>query len=143
MGERQDDAGVKHAEKSVLSHEIGQGEKPSEIQERRGERKDQVYGTNQSDVKEVGEQITGKQRYGNDSVNLHVWGPDCPEVERHQIFRRWLLKTPEDLELYAKIKREAAVAATEKGETMQEYNERKERTIQEILGRAFAELYEE
>ena len=143
MGERQDDAGVDSFQKSVQPHAIGQGEKSTEIQERRGGQTDKVYGINQCDVKEVGEQIAGKQRYGNDSVNLHVWGPDCPEVKRHQIFRSWLLKTPEDLELYAKTKREAAVAATEKGETMQEYNERKERTIQEILGRAFAELYEE
>lgn len=38
-------------------------------------------------------------------VNLHVFGPDCPEVERHKIFREWLLKCPEDLEMYAEVKR--------------------------------------
>jgi GrpB-like predicted nucleotidyltransferase (UPF0157 family) len=73
-------------------------------------------------------------------VNLHVWGPDSPEVARHRIFRDWLLKTPADLEMYAKVKREAAEQTTEAGGSMQDYNQRKERTIQEILQRSFRDL---
>ncbi|MCJ1415896.1 hypothetical protein MMC32_002231 [Xylographa parallela] len=73
-------------------------------------------------------------------VNVHVWGPDSPEVARHRIFRDWLLKSPADLELYAKVKREAAEQTAVAGDSVMEYNLRKEKTIQEILGRAFRDL---
>ena len=73
-------------------------------------------------------------------VNVHVWGPDSPEVARHRIFRDWLLKKPADLEMYAKVKREAAAQTTIAGESVEEYNYRKEKTIQEILDRAFRDL---
>ena len=73
-------------------------------------------------------------------VNLHVWGPNCPEVIRHRIFRDWLLKTPSDLQLYAKVKREAAEQAVRAGDSMMDYTQRKDKTIQEILERAFRDL---
>lgn len=73
-------------------------------------------------------------------VNLHVWGPDSPEVIRHRIFRDWLLKTPSDLQLYAKVKREAADQAVIAGDSMMDYTQRKDKTIQEILERAFRDL---
>ncbi|KAF7194576.1 hypothetical protein HII31_04082 [Pseudocercospora fuligena] len=73
-------------------------------------------------------------------VNLHVFGPDCAEVARHQIFRNWLREHPEDLELYAKVKRESAEATEKAGESMQEYTMRKDRTIEEIRNRAFRAL---
>ena len=73
-------------------------------------------------------------------INLHVFGPDCPEVERHQIFRRWLTKSPEDLQLYATVKRKCAAASEAAGESQQEYNMRKEKTVREILDRAFRDL---
>ena len=73
-------------------------------------------------------------------VNLHVWGPNCPEVIRHRIFRDWLLKTPSDLQLYAKVKREAAEQAVIAGDSMMDYTQRKDKTIQEILERAFRDL---
>lgn len=73
-------------------------------------------------------------------VNVHVWGPDSPEVVRHRIFRDWLLKTPADLELYAKVKYEAAEQTAVAGDSMMDYTMRKEKTIQEILGRAFRDL---
>ena len=73
-------------------------------------------------------------------VNLHVWGPDSPEVPRHRIFRDWLRKTPEDLELYAKVKREAAEQAKVAGDSMMDYTQRKDKTIHEILNRAFRDL---
>lgn len=73
-------------------------------------------------------------------INLHVFGPDCPEVERHRIFREWLSKSPEDLRLYATVKRDCAAASEAAGESMQEYTLRKEETIREILNRAFRDL---
>ncbi|KAJ5185795.1 hypothetical protein N7491_006334 [Penicillium cf. griseofulvum] len=73
-------------------------------------------------------------------VNLHVWGPDSPEVIRHRIFRDWLLKTPADLELYAKVKREAAKQTAVAGDSMVDYNQRKDKTIHNILERAFRDL---
>ena len=74
------------------------------------------------------------------ACNLHVWGPRCPEVERHRIFRDWLCDNEGDRELYAKTKAECAAASREKGESGMEYNARKEAVIKEILGRAFKEL---
>lgn len=79
-------------------------------------------------------------RPGSCSINLHVFGPDCPEVEKHRIFRDWLSKSPEDLQLYATVKRESAAATVAGGESLQEYNQRKEKTVQEILNRAFRDL---
>lgn len=74
------------------------------------------------------------------SCNLHVFGPLCPEVERHLIFRNWLRKSEDDRELYARVKRECAKASREKGEDMMAYTERKESVIREIRGRAFRDL---
>lgn len=73
-------------------------------------------------------------------VNLHVFGPDCPEVARHRIFREWLLKTPSDLNEYAAVKRECAAAAAAADESMQQYTVRKDKIIHEILDRAFRSL---
>lgn len=44
------------------------------------------------------------------ACNLHLWGPLCPEVERHVIFRDYLRgeKGEADRRLYADTKREAA-----------------------------------
>lgn len=72
--------------------------------------------------------------------NLHVWGPRCAEVERHRIFRDWLREHENDRVLYARIKRECALASLEKGEDMMEYTRRKESVIQEILNRAYVKL---
>lgn len=79
-------------------------------------------------------------RPGTYPINLHVFGPDCPEIERHQIFREWLSKSPDDLQLYARVKRECAAASEAANESMQEYNLRKEKTIREILNKAFRDL---
>lgn len=79
-------------------------------------------------------------RPGAYPVNLHVFGPECPEVERHQIFRNWLSMTPEDVQLYATIKRECAAASEAAGESMTEYTMRKAKTVREILDRAFRDL---
>ncbi|KAI7782989.1 hypothetical protein LA080_012715 [Diaporthe eres] len=70
-------------------------------------------------------------------ANVHVFGPGCPEVVRHRMFRDWLLEHPDDRDRYAAVKREAAAASREAGETVQDYNLRKEFVIREILDRAF------
>ena len=77
---------------------------------------------------------------GDFLVNLHVFGPECAEVERHKIFRDWLRSHAEDRELYAKVKRECAEATVKGGESMQEYTDRKDGTIEEIRQRAFRSL---
>ncbi|KAL3456184.1 grpb/dephospho-CoA kinase [Aspergillus heterothallicus] len=75
-------------------------------------------------------------------ANIHVFGPDCPEVVRHRLFRDWLRdpKNQGDRDLYASVKRQAAKASREAGETVMEYNNRKEPVIREILGRVFEAL---
>ncbi|KAF2716482.1 UPF0157-domain-containing protein [Polychaeton citri CBS 116435] len=72
--------------------------------------------------------------------NLHVWGPHCPEVERHRIFRDWLREHADDRELYATTKKECAALSMKEGEVMMDYTLRKDNVIQEILTRAFKEL---
>ncbi|CAM1507918.1 Fc.00g047660.m01.CDS01 [Cosmosporella sp. VM-42] len=74
------------------------------------------------------------------AANLHVWGPDCPEAERHKIFQNWLRRNEADRELYASTKRAAAEETNRNGETVMQYNYRKENVIREILRRAFKEL---
>jgi GrpB-like predicted nucleotidyltransferase (UPF0157 family) len=70
-------------------------------------------------------------------VNLHVFGPESPEPWRHRIFRDHLRRDASDRERYAAVKREAAAAANERGETVMQYNARKEAVIHEIYARAF------
>lgn len=79
--------------------------------------------------------------FGGDEprTNLHVWGPAAAEPARHAMFREWLKEHPEDREKYAEVKREAAEATEKVGETVQEYNLRKEWLIRQILGRIFKE----
>ncbi|RSL60630.1 hypothetical protein CEP54_006699 [Fusarium duplospermum] len=74
------------------------------------------------------------------STNLHVWGPDSPEVVRHKIFTDWLRRNEADRVLYERTKREAAAVSVEKGEDVMQYNKRKEDVIREILQRAFKDL---
>lgn len=73
-------------------------------------------------------------------ANLHVWGPECPEVERHRIFRDWIVEHEDDREVYAKIKEEAARQTRELGQVTMDYNRRKEEVIRLILRKAFKKL---
>ena len=66
-------------------------------------------------------------------VNLHVFGPDCPEVIRHRMFRDWLRDHPEDRARYEDAKR----AAVPGGGHVMDYNARKQETIQAIYDRLF------
>ncbi|CCH32101.1 hypothetical protein BN6_48290 [Saccharothrix espanaensis DSM 44229] len=72
-------------------------------------------------------------RLGVPRVNLHVFGPDCPEAIRHRMFRDWLRTHPEDRALYEDAKRSAIPG----GGTVVDYNQRKEDVIREIYDRLF------
>ncbi|KAE8390204.1 grpb/dephospho-CoA kinase [Aspergillus alliaceus] len=72
-------------------------------------------------------------------ANIHVWSPDCPEFTRHLLFRDWLCKHEDDRQRYADIKRRAAAASRTAGETVMQYNARKESVIFDILQQAFKE----
>jgi GrpB-like predicted nucleotidyltransferase (UPF0157 family) len=70
-------------------------------------------------------------------VNLHVFSPDCPEVIRHRMFRDWLIEHPDDRALYRNAKLESAKAATLAGESVIDYNQRKQPVIHDIYDRMF------
>lgn len=72
-------------------------------------------------------------------THLHVFGPDCPEVIRHRMFRDWLIDHPDELALYASTKRAAAAAinAREGGGTAMDYNLVKEPIVRDIYDRMF------
>lgn len=68
-------------------------------------------------------------------VNLHVFGPDSPELVKHVVFRDWLRADAADRARYADVKREAA---RHPGQLVMEYNARKQAVVIEIYQRAFA-----
>jgi GrpB-like predicted nucleotidyltransferase (UPF0157 family) len=79
----------------------------------------------------------GKGEKWKIDANVHVWGEACPEVERHVIFREWLMENDEERKRYMAIKREAMRATTEEGGHVMDYNLKKEKVVREILERAF------
>ena len=66
-------------------------------------------------------------------VNLHVFGPHCPETIRHKLFRDWLRQHPEDRKQYEHAKH----AAVPGSRTVEEYNRKKQDVIREIYARTF------
>lgn len=66
-------------------------------------------------------------------ANLHVFGPDCPELIRHRMFRDWLRAHPEDRVRYE----DAKLAAVPGGGTVMDYNARKQAVIRDIYDRLF------
>jgi GrpB-like predicted nucleotidyltransferase (UPF0157 family) len=72
-------------------------------------------------------------RLADPRVNLHVFGPDCPEAIRHRMFRDWLSTHPEDRERYENAKR----AAIPGGGDVMAYNSRKQQVIRDIYDRLF------
>lgn len=66
-------------------------------------------------------------------VNLHVFGPDCPETIRHRMFRDWLRTHAEDRARYE----EAKLAAIPGGGSVVDYNFRKQQVIRDIYDRLF------
>lgn len=70
-------------------------------------------------------------------INLHIWGPGCPEVARHVLLRDWLREHADDCEAYAQIKREAAEATHRSGGDLFDYNSRKDPFIRQLLDKIF------
>lgn len=69
--------------------------------------------------------------------NVHIFGPDSPELVRHVVFRNWLRSNAGDRELYSAAKREAAGGRPGAGEDVMTYNARKQTVIRQIYARAF------
>ena len=76
-------------------------------------------------------------RLSNPRSNLHVFGPDCPEVVRHRMFRDWLALHHDDRELYQRAKLAAAKQTTERGGLVTDYNRHKEPVLRAIYERMF------
>jgi GrpB-like predicted nucleotidyltransferase (UPF0157 family) len=70
-------------------------------------------------------------------ANVHVFGPDSPELVRHRMLREWLIEHADDRERYAAAKRDSAIASNAAGESGMAYNRRKEPVIRDILDRMF------
>jgi GrpB-like predicted nucleotidyltransferase (UPF0157 family) len=68
-------------------------------------------------------------------VNLHVFNPECEEVERMLVLRDWLRTHDDDRELYQRAKRELA---QQQWKYVQNYADAKTNVIKEILARATA-----
>ena len=66
-------------------------------------------------------------------VNLHVFPPECPEVDRILLFRDWLRTNETDRELYARTKRELGA---QEWKYVQNYADAKTAVVEEILARA-------
>lgn len=67
-------------------------------------------------------------------VNLHVFGPDCPENIRHVLFRDWLRHHADDRLRYERAKQAAAIGAHD----VMQYNLNKQAVIRDIYARVFA-----
>jgi GrpB-like predicted nucleotidyltransferase (UPF0157 family) len=66
-------------------------------------------------------------------LNLHVYSPGCPEIERNLIFRERLRKDPVDRAHYQRVKRELA----ERDWTyVQQYADAKSEVVEAIIARA-------
>ncbi|KAE8325740.1 grpb/dephospho-CoA kinase [Aspergillus sergii] len=72
-------------------------------------------------------------------ANIHVFGPNSAEHVRHRLFRDWLRNHEDDRQRYVDTKRQAAAASRLAGETVNEYTDRKQSVIHEILQKAFKE----
>jgi GrpB-like predicted nucleotidyltransferase (UPF0157 family) len=67
------------------------------------------------------------------NVNLHVFSPGSPEVDRMVGFRDWLRTHDDDRDLYARTKRELA---TREWQYVQNYADAKTAVVEEIIARA-------
>lgn len=74
----------------------------------------------------------------NPSANIHIWTPTSGQITRHSAFTAWLKAHPEDLEKYAQAKRDACKEAQEHGETVNQYADRKNAVLKEVMTRALA-----
>jgi GrpB-like predicted nucleotidyltransferase (UPF0157 family) len=67
------------------------------------------------------------------AVNLHVFSPGCPEIDRMLLFRDWLRGNEADRHLYERTKRELAQRTWTYG---QHYADAKSPVVEEIIARA-------
>lgn len=72
-------------------------------------------------------------RHAKPRINLHVFGPNCPEHLRHLLFRDWLREHPEDRDLYVRAKEEARIGV----HNVQDYNRQKQSVIRSIYQKIF------
>jgi GrpB-like predicted nucleotidyltransferase (UPF0157 family) len=70
------------------------------------------------------------------NVNLHVYSPGSPEIERNLIFRDRLRSDPADRERYQRVKRELA---RRDWRYVQQYADAKTEVVEEIIARARAQ----
>ncbi|OIH95015.1 MULTISPECIES: GrpB family protein [unclassified Curtobacterium] len=68
------------------------------------------------------------------ATNVHVFGPDSPELVKHVVFRDWLRTDAADRERYAAAKRAAAHGTAQR---VTDYNARKEAVVLDVYDRAF------
>lgn len=73
-------------------------------------------------------------------INLHVFSPGCPEIDRMLLFRNWLRSNASDRRLYERTKRELARLDWK---YMQNYADAKAPVVEEILARAREDAGEE
>src|SRR6266849_8106840 len=66
-------------------------------------------------------------------INLHVFSPGCPEIDRMLLFRDWLRSNASDCRLYERTKRELARLDWK---YTQNYADAKTTVVEEILARA-------
>jgi GrpB-like predicted nucleotidyltransferase (UPF0157 family) len=78
-------------------------------------------------------------KHGDPVSHLHVFGPDCPEVNRHRRFHDWLVEHEDDRTRYADAKRTAAAEMNARpgGGTGMDYNRHKEPVVRDIYDRMF------
>lgn len=72
-------------------------------------------------------------RHATPRMNLHVFGPDCPEHFRHLLFRDWLREHQDDRDRYAEIKQ----LATQGVEDVAQYNRQKSDFIRSLYRTIF------
>jgi GrpB-like predicted nucleotidyltransferase (UPF0157 family) len=66
-------------------------------------------------------------------LNLHVFSPGCPEIERMLLFRDWLRSNEADRQRYERAKRDLA---TRQWKYVQNYADAKTAVVEEIIDRA-------
>ena len=67
------------------------------------------------------------------NVNVHVFSPGCPEIERMLLFRDWLRSNESDRALYQRTKRDLA---QKEWKYVQHYADAKSAVVEEIIARA-------
>jgi GrpB-like predicted nucleotidyltransferase (UPF0157 family) len=68
-------------------------------------------------------------------INLHVYSPGCPDIDRVLVFRDWLRNNSADRDLYARTK---VALAQKEWKYVQNYADAKTAVIEEIVPRARA-----